>query len=215
MEVATPVIFGIGIIILVFLPLMTLQGMEGKMFAPLAYTIAIALAVSLVLSLTLTPVLSSYLLKGGADHDTWLIAKMKKPYLKMLTGRWPTAARRWWAAWRCWWCAGDVALPGHRLHSGNEGRLGGAGYQPGAQHFPRRVAQDGNAGDEAGDGGAGREVGHVRRGSRRVAGRPAGPERVDAHCQLKPRDEWPEGWTQDTIPTPCAKSSRRCPASRW
>ena len=47
-EVATPVIFGVGIIILVFLPLMTLQGMEGKMFAPLAYTIAIALAISLV-----------------------------------------------------------------------------------------------------------------------------------------------------------------------
>lgn len=39
-EVATPVIFGVGIIILVFLPLMTLQDMEGKMFAPLAYTIA-------------------------------------------------------------------------------------------------------------------------------------------------------------------------------
>jgi cobalt-zinc-cadmium resistance protein CzcA len=69
-EVATPVIFGIGIIILVFLPLMTLQGMEGKMFAPLAYTIAIALAVSLVLSLTLTPVLSSYLLKGGPPNTT-------------------------------------------------------------------------------------------------------------------------------------------------
>jgi cobalt-zinc-cadmium resistance protein CzcA len=51
-EVATPVIFGVGIIILVFLPLMTLKGMEGKMFAPLAYTIAIALAVSLVLSMT-------------------------------------------------------------------------------------------------------------------------------------------------------------------
>ncbi|WP_162917956.1 efflux RND transporter permease subunit, partial [Salmonella enterica] len=42
-EVATPVIFGVGIIILVFLPLMTLEGMEGKMFAPLAFTIAIAL----------------------------------------------------------------------------------------------------------------------------------------------------------------------------
>jgi cobalt-zinc-cadmium resistance protein CzcA len=62
-EVATPVIFGVGVIILVFLPLMTLTGMEGKMFAPLAFTIAIALAISLVLSLTLTPVLSSYLLK--------------------------------------------------------------------------------------------------------------------------------------------------------
>ncbi|MCE1184951.1 MAG: efflux RND transporter permease subunit [Rhodocyclales bacterium] len=83
-EVATPVIFGVSIIILVFLPLMTLQGMEGKMFAPLAYTIAIALAVSLFLSLTLTPVLSSYLLKGGAEHDTWLIARIKAPYLRLL-----------------------------------------------------------------------------------------------------------------------------------
>jgi cobalt-zinc-cadmium resistance protein CzcA len=86
-EVATPVIFGVGIIILVFLPLMTLQGMEGKMFAPLAYTIAIALAISLILSLTLTPVMSTYLLKPPAhdgDHDTRLIAAMKQRYLKML-----------------------------------------------------------------------------------------------------------------------------------
>ncbi|MDQ7970303.1 MAG: efflux RND transporter permease subunit, partial [Oxalicibacterium faecigallinarum] len=84
-EVATPVVFGIGIIILVFLPLMTLQGMEGKMFAPLAYTIAIALAISLFLSMTLSPVLSSYMLKGGAEHDTRVIAFMKKHYLRMLS----------------------------------------------------------------------------------------------------------------------------------
>src|SRR5207237_1657948 len=83
-EVATPVIVGVGIIILVFLPLMTLSGMEGKMFAPLAFTISIALAISLFLSLTLSPVLSSYLLKGGAEHDTWLIAFMKRHYLRML-----------------------------------------------------------------------------------------------------------------------------------
>ena len=80
MEVGTPVIFGICIIILVFLPLMTLEGMEGKMFAPLAYTIAIALGISLVLSLTLSPVLSSYLLKGGAEHDTLFLRMMKRPY---------------------------------------------------------------------------------------------------------------------------------------
>src|SRR5574343_1334097 len=86
-EVATPVIFGVGIIILVFLPLMTLQGMEGKMFAPLAYTIAIALGISLILSLTLTPVMSSYLLKAPAhdgDHDTYLIRAIKKPYVRLL-----------------------------------------------------------------------------------------------------------------------------------
>src|SRR3954447_12649055 len=83
-EVGTPVIFGVGIIILVFLPLMTLEGMEGKMFAPLAYTIAIALAISLVLSLTLSPVLASFLLKGGSEHDTFVVAMIKRPYLHLL-----------------------------------------------------------------------------------------------------------------------------------
>ena len=83
-EVATPTIFGITIIILVFLPLMTLQGIEGKMFAPLAFTIAIALAVSLIVSLVLSPVLCSYFLKGGADHDTRVIAFLKGHYLKLL-----------------------------------------------------------------------------------------------------------------------------------
>jgi cobalt-zinc-cadmium resistance protein CzcA len=66
---------------------MTLKGMEGKMFAPLAYTIAIALAVSLVLSMTLSPVLSSYLLeppKGDGDHDTKLIRVLKSRYLRLL-----------------------------------------------------------------------------------------------------------------------------------
>ena len=83
-EVATPTIFGIAIISLVFLPLMTLQGIEGKMFAPLALTIAIALAISLAVSLFLSPVLCSYFLKGGADHDTRLIAFLKRHYLRLL-----------------------------------------------------------------------------------------------------------------------------------
>ena len=83
-EVGTPVLFGVGIICLVFLPLMTLQGMEGKMFAPLAYVIAIAMFVSLVLSLTLSPVLCSYFLRGGAEHDTPLVRFVKVPYLRLL-----------------------------------------------------------------------------------------------------------------------------------
>ncbi len=84
LEVAKPTIYGISIIILVFLPLMSLTGMEGKTFSPLALTIAIALAVSLAVSLLLSPALCSYILKGGADHDTPPIAFMKRHYLKLL-----------------------------------------------------------------------------------------------------------------------------------
>lgn len=79
-EVATPVIFGVTIIVLVFLPLMTLEGTEGKMFAPLAYTIAIALIISLALSFTLSPALSLFYLKGGTENDTWLVRLLRRPY---------------------------------------------------------------------------------------------------------------------------------------
>ena len=91
-EVATPVVFGVTIIILVFLPLMTLEGMEGKMFSPLAYTIAIALGISLILSLTISPVLSLYLLKGGSEDDTWLVRQIRRPYNGLL--HWALSHRR-------------------------------------------------------------------------------------------------------------------------
>lgn len=91
-EVATPVLFGVTIIILVFLPLMTLEGMEGKMFAPLAFTIAIALGISLLLSLTLSPVLCTYLLHGGSEEDTRLVRILRRPYNAMLN--WALAHRR-------------------------------------------------------------------------------------------------------------------------
>src|SRR5215469_4286327 len=83
-EVSTPVIFGVLIIVLVFLPLITLEGTEGKMFAPLAYTIAIALVLSLVLSLTLSPALSMFWLKGGSEKDTHLVRWLRVPYERAL-----------------------------------------------------------------------------------------------------------------------------------
>ncbi|MBS0182669.1 MAG: efflux RND transporter permease subunit [Nitrospira sp.] len=91
-EVGQPVIFGILIIILVFLPILTLQGMEGKMFQPLAYTIMIALIVSLAFSLTLSPVLCAMALTKGSEEDTWLLRSIKCAYLPMLN--WAMAHRR-------------------------------------------------------------------------------------------------------------------------
>ncbi|SFL79103.1 efflux RND transporter permease subunit [Nitrosomonas communis] len=80
-EVGTPVIFGVFVTILVFLPLMTLEGMEGKTFSPLAITIAISLLVALFVSVLLSPVLSDYLLTGGSEHDTKIVAALKHGYL--------------------------------------------------------------------------------------------------------------------------------------
>ncbi len=79
-EVAAPVTSGILIIIIVFLPLLTLQGLEGKLFTPVALTIVFALSGSLILSLTVIPVLASYLLKEVSHEEPWLPRQLQKLY---------------------------------------------------------------------------------------------------------------------------------------
>ncbi|MFI3154803.1 MAG: CusA/CzcA family heavy metal efflux RND transporter [Methylococcaceae bacterium] len=79
-EVAGPVVSGILIIIIVFLPLLTLQGLEGKLFTPVALTIVFALSGSLVLSLTVIPVIASYLLKEVSHEEPWLPRQLQKLY---------------------------------------------------------------------------------------------------------------------------------------
>ena len=79
-EVAAPVTSGILIIIIVFLPLLTLQGLEGKLITPVALTIVFALSGSLVLSLTVIPVIASYLLKEVSHEEPWLPRQLQKMY---------------------------------------------------------------------------------------------------------------------------------------
>jgi len=83
-EVAAPVISGSLIIIIVFLPLLALQGLEGKLFSPVALTIVFALAGSLVLSLTVIPVFASYLLKQQALEEPWLARQLHRIYMPSL-----------------------------------------------------------------------------------------------------------------------------------
>ncbi len=89
LEVARPIFFGVAVIIVVFLPIATLQGLEGKMFAPLAYTISIALGCALILSMTVIPVLASLGLKpapifggGRIPHPADVVRKMYRPHLR-------------------------------------------------------------------------------------------------------------------------------------
>ena len=83
-EVAVPVTAGIIIIITVFLPILTLQDLEGKYFVPVALTIVFALAGSLLLSLTAIPVLASYLLREVKHEDPWLPRKLLAVYEPIL-----------------------------------------------------------------------------------------------------------------------------------
>src|SRR3546814_12957644 len=84
-EVGQPVFFAVLIIVVVFLPLFTLEGVEGKMFSPMAFTIAFAMLGSLVVALTVVPVLASILLKGRiSEEDTRLMHALKAVYHPVL-----------------------------------------------------------------------------------------------------------------------------------
>jgi cobalt-zinc-cadmium resistance protein CzcA len=75
LEVRKPTMFGELIIIMVYLPILTLEGIEGKLFQPMALTVVFALVGSMILSLTLMPVLASWCLQGSSQHvrDPWLV----------------------------------------------------------------------------------------------------------------------------------------------
>jgi cobalt-zinc-cadmium resistance protein CzcA len=85
-EVARPVVFAVGIITIVYLPVLALQGIEGKMFRPMALTVVFAMAGSLVCALTLMPVLSSFFLKRVSEKDPFLFRIAKRLYEPALKG---------------------------------------------------------------------------------------------------------------------------------
>jgi cobalt-zinc-cadmium resistance protein CzcA len=83
-EVINPIAFAILIIIVVFLPLFSLTGLEGKLFKPMALTITFAMIGSLILTLTLVPVLAALILKAKEEKDTFVVRQAKRFYLPLL-----------------------------------------------------------------------------------------------------------------------------------
>lgn len=87
-DVMRPVIFGIAMIMLVYLPILLLEGVEGKMFRPMAWTVLMTLGWSLILTIFLVPVLISLFIKipeeNSHEHDTFFFRKIKALYSPML-----------------------------------------------------------------------------------------------------------------------------------
>jgi heavy metal efflux system protein len=84
-EVARPVVFAVGIIMIVYVPILALRGIEGKMFRPMALTVVMALAGSLVCALTLMPVLASFFLENVRETEPLLFRLAKRAYEPLLT----------------------------------------------------------------------------------------------------------------------------------
>jgi HME family heavy-metal exporter/cobalt-zinc-cadmium resistance protein CzcA len=78
--VSAPMLAGVSIIAIVFLPLLTLQGLEGKLFAPVALTIVLALGASIVIAFTVVPALASLLLRSHTSDAPWLIRRLNRGF---------------------------------------------------------------------------------------------------------------------------------------
>jgi cobalt-zinc-cadmium resistance protein CzcA len=200
-EVGRPIVFGIFIIIVVFLPLFTLEGFEGKMFAPLAFTISFALLGSLILSLTLVPMLCTVFLKQVPhERDPFHIRWLKDTYLALLR---PCVRRPWFVVLPAVLAlAGALALVPRIgtefLPTLDEGCVGLQTFRIPSISLPQSLELQGRAERIL---KSFPEVIDVvsKTGRADIASDPMGVEISDVIVTLKPHEEWTTAKTKDEL----------------
>ena len=202
-EVRKPTLFGELIIAIVYLPVLALEGVEGKLFRPMALTVIFALAGSMILSLTLMPVLASYALKKGrGESENWMVRGLKRLYRPLLG--W-ALANRWLVLLIAGLVVANAGLLALRLGSEfvprlreqaiviNTVRAAGISLAESVRYGTRieRLLKEGFPD----------EIAHIwtRTGTAEVATDPMGLEVSDVFMTLKPRSEWTRGETQDEL----------------
>jgi cobalt-zinc-cadmium resistance protein CzcA len=200
-EVRSASVYGELIIAIVYLPILALRGIEGKLFHPMARTVLFALLGAFVVSLTVVPVLASYFLQPGpAEHETWVMRTARRGYLPLLRrimGR-PSItvgvglvllalggalATRLGAEFVPQLDEGDLLIEARRL----------PGISLGETVATDLRIQRALAGIP--------EIEHVvaRAGAPEVATDPMGVEQSDVYITLEPRAEWRKGLTKDRL----------------
>jgi cobalt-zinc-cadmium resistance protein CzcA len=220
-EVRKPTMFGELIIAIVYLPILTLEGIEGKMFRPMALTVIFALAGAMLMSLTLTPVLASFgaskAQAAPSHHDTWLVRVLQRAYRPVLDG----ALKRPWIV---------IALA--LLALGNAGFLA---TRLGSEFVPRlregaivinTVRAAGVSLDESVRYGVQierallhkfpDEIEHIwsRTGSAEITTDPMGVELTDVFITLKPIERWKHATTQDELVAKMSEAMSSFPGMR-
>lgn len=217
-EVRKPTLFGELIIAIVYLPILALEGVEGKLFRPMALTVIFALMGSMILSMTLMPVLASFTLKRGSkNQDNRLVGFLKRLYRPMLG--WALGSRK-------------LVLAVASLLVINAGFLA---TQLGSEFVPKLQEQSivintvraaGISLEESVRYGGQiekllqerypDEIEHVwtRTGSAEVTTDPMGIEVSDVFISLKPRDQWKRGKIQQELVQAMAKDLEGLPGMR-
>jgi cobalt-zinc-cadmium resistance protein CzcA len=202
-EVRGPTLFGELIILIVYLPILTLEGVPGKMFRPMALTVIFALVGSMVLSLTLMPVLASLVLpRRVEERDPWLVRVARWVYTPVLR----LATRHGLAV-----LLGAVTLlVGGVLVARSLGgefipRLSEGAFVLGVMRLPGTDIEESMRYNHVMEGMLLREfpdeIEHVwsRCGTAEVATDPMGPEETDMFVTLRPRSQWTKATTQDEL----------------
>ena len=203
LEVARPVAFGVGIILVVFLPILALEGVEGKMFKPMALTMIFALAGSLILALTLTPVLAGLFLPNQVkEQEPWIVRLAHRIYEPVLG-----LAMRF----RAFTLLGALAavvgstilasrMGGEFLPKLGEGAIVGTTVRLAGVSVDEAVAYNTRIEKlllaEFPD-----EISNIwsRLGSAEIATDPMGIELTDFFLALKPREQWKKAGTQTEL----------------
>ncbi len=200
-EVRAASIFGEAIIAIVYLPILALVGLEGKLFRPMATTVLLALGGAFVLTLTLVPVLTSYFVKPKAGHkETWLLRKVHALYLPVLDG----ALRRRWLTVG----TGIALLIGSVLLFTRIGaefvpQLDEGDILVEARRLPGVALGESVATDTRMQNALMRipEITHVvsKTGAPALATDPMGIEQTDVYISLKERSAWRSGLTKEGL----------------
>jgi cobalt-zinc-cadmium resistance protein CzcA len=216
--VRQPTLFGELIIMVVYLPILTLEGVEGRLFRPMALTVIFALLGSLVLSLTVMPVLASLLLpRRVEEREPWVVRLARGVYAPVLR----LALRQRLAvilfaigaqlfAVLAARSLGSEFVP--RLSEGalvvNIFRLPGTSLEESLRYNTRMEQVLRDAFPD--------EVEHIwsRCGTAEVATDPMGPEETDMFITLKPRDQWQRARTQDELVELMAREFADLPGQR-
>jgi cobalt-zinc-cadmium resistance protein CzcA len=217
-EVRKPTLFGELIIAIVYLPILALEGVEGKLFQPMALTVIFALAGSMLLSVTLMPVLASYALqKGRGTHENRLVRWLKARYRRLLD--WALARRTWVLALAATVVVaagllatrlGSEFVPrlGEQAIVINTVRVAGISLDESVR-YGTQIEQQLKARFPA-------EIEHIwtRTGTAEVATDPMGLEVSDVFMTLTPRDEWTRADTQEQLVAAMAVELEGMPGMR-
>ncbi|MDX2023204.1 MAG: CusA/CzcA family heavy metal efflux RND transporter [Deltaproteobacteria bacterium] len=197
-EVRSASVFGEAIIGIVYLPILALRGVEGKLFHPMAQTVLFALLGAFILSLTVVPVLCSYFLRPERnEHETWVMRQLRRGYLPLLKTALARPSRTL-----------GVGLALLALGAGLSTRLG-AEFVPQLDEGDlllevRRLPGVALTESVAMDVRIERSLAHIpeiehvvaRNGAPEVATDPMGIEQSDVYITLKPTSKWRDGLTK-------------------